>query len=115
MGQKQRFFAKKREKRRTLPSIPSESAPSRHIVFRLMLLGSPPDMVHGHPLRETELLNANACGGFFFFKFELVYHRLWEITSASLRSGGVSAAFRGGDGGDGGFAPGRVTFPAREK
>ena len=30
-----------------------EPAPSRHMVFRLMLLGSPPDMVHGHPLRET--------------------------------------------------------------
>ena len=34
-------------------SIRSEPAPSRHMSSRLMLLGSPPDMVHRHPLRET--------------------------------------------------------------
>ena len=34
-------------------SIRSEPEPSRHILSRLMLLGSPPDMVHRLPLRET--------------------------------------------------------------
>ena len=34
-------------------SIRSEPGTSRHISSRLMLLGSPPDMVHRLPLRET--------------------------------------------------------------
>ena len=34
-----------------------------HETSRLMLLGSPPDMVRGHPLRETG--SAAACGGLF--------------------------------------------------
>ena len=32
-----------------------------HGTSRLMLLGSPPDMIRGHPLRETG--SAAACGG----------------------------------------------------
>ncbi|CDC67919.1 putative uncharacterized protein [Oscillibacter sp. CAG:155] len=42
-----------------------------HGTSRLMLLGSPPDMVRGHPLRETG--SAAACGGLFHSLFILLY------------------------------------------
>jgi len=37
-------------------------APAAHGRFRLMLLGSPPDMVHGFPLRGTDLSSLLAWG-----------------------------------------------------
>ena len=42
-----------------------------HGTSRLMLLGSPPDMVRGHPLRETG--SAAACGGLFHSLSILLY------------------------------------------
>jgi hypothetical protein len=37
-----------------------------------MLLGSPPDMVHGHPLRETG--SAAACGGLLINIFVILLY-----------------------------------------
>ena len=52
-GSKAPHIGQKRHHGTLSASIRSEPAPSRHMSSRLMLLGSPPDMVHRHPLRET--------------------------------------------------------------
>ena len=50
---------------RNLRSKLGNGVPAAQTRFRLMLLGSPPDMIHRHPLRETEIPAVNACAGLF--------------------------------------------------
>ena len=56
---------------RNLRSKLGNGVPAAQTRFRLMLLGSPPDMVRGHPLRETG--SAAACGGLFHSLSILLY------------------------------------------
>ena len=67
------------------------------MVFRLMLLGSPPDMVHGHPLRETgsSMTTPTAAGAAPESFRQIVYYISGENTRESFCRGRISA-FRSG-------------------
>ena len=60
------------EARRKKSSVRScgAGALTAHETSRLMLLGSPPDMVRGHPLRETG--SAAACGGLLLLFYYII-------------------------------------------